>query len=324
MANSVCYATTVEGATLPVVDVTHPAFAVTVSDDELDALSEGYVLESRQRSPVPPQVVEALRRSLLGRGLLAASGTYLSGIATYLLKLGPDNLPAGAAEIDRRIAASFPALTARLRLQDMVRLLADGLAPLLRDEPERPLTLVNLAAGVAADSWNALIVLRGAGLLEHRPTSIVALDPDEAGSAFAKRALESLCAQDAPLAGVTVAFRHEPYDWSDADQLRPRLREVRAEAMCAVSSEGGLFEYASDDAMVANLRALHEDMPQDTVVVGSATREGNPVRASQVGTGISTRPRTLDAFTAIVRRGGWDVGSVIARPFSYHVSLQKA
>ena len=36
-------------------------------------------------------MVEALQRSQLGRGLFAASGTYLSGIATYLLKLGPDN-----------------------------------------------------------------------------------------------------------------------------------------------------------------------------------------------------------------------------------------
>jgi hypothetical protein len=206
----------------------------------------------------------------------------------------------------------------------MVRLLADNLTPILRDERDRPLALVNLAAGVAADSWNALIVLRGAGLLEHRPISIVALDPDEAGPAFASQALEALCAQGAPLAGVSVAFRHEPYDWSDADQLQPLLRQVRAEALCAVSSEGGLFEYASDDAIVANLRVLHEGTPQDTVVVGSATREGNPGRASQIGTGISTRPRTLDAFTAIVRRGGWNVGSVIARPFSYHVSLHKA
>lgn len=324
MAESIRYATTVEGATLPVVDVTCPAFAVTVSDDELDELSEGYVLESRQRSSMPPQVVEALRRSQLGRGLIAASGTYLSGIATYLLKLGPDNLPAGAAEIDRRIAASFPALTARLRLQDMVRLLADGLAPMLRAGRDRPLSLVNLAAGVAADSWNTLIVLRGAGLLEQRTISILALDPDEAGPAFAGHALEALGAQDAPLAGVRIAFRHELYDWSDADRLRLLLRDVRAEALCAVSSEGGLFEYASDDAIVANLRVLHDGTPEDTVIVGSATREGNPVHASQVGTGISTRPRTLDAFTAIVRRGGWNVGSAIARPFSYHVSLHKA
>src|SRR5215470_18289488 len=176
MAESIYYATTADSARLPIVDVTHPAFTVTVTDDELAALSDGYVLAGRQRSAVPPQVVEALQRSQLGRSLFAAAGTYLAGVATYLLKLGPDNLPDGAEEIDRRIAASFPALMTRLRLQEMARLLADGLTPTLRDARDRPLALLNLAAGVAADSWNALIVLRAAGLLEHRPVSVVAFD----------------------------------------------------------------------------------------------------------------------------------------------------
>jgi len=324
MAESIYYATTADGARLPIVDVTHPAFTVTVTDDELAALSDGYVLGGRQRSAVPPQVVEALQRSQLGRGLCAASGTYLSGIATYLLKLGPDNLPDGAEEIDRRIAASFPALMTRLRLQDMTQLLADGLTPTLRDARDRPLALVNLAAGVAADGWNALIMLRGAGVLEQRSVSIVAFDREEAGSTFARCALETLGAQGAPLAGVNVAFRHAQYDWSDGDQLRSLLQDLPGAALCAVSSEGGLFEYASDDAVVANLRALHEGTASETIVVGSATREGNLTRASQAATGIPTRPRTLDAFAAIARHGGWIIGRVIARPFSYHVSLHKA
>ena len=324
MADPIRYATTVEGTRLPIVDVTHPAFAVAVTDAELDALCERYLLASRGGSQVSPQVVDALRRSQLGRGLMAASGTYLSGIATYLLKLGPDNLPAGADEIDRRIAASLPGLTTRLRVQDVARLLADGLTPMLRDGRDRPLALVNLAAGVIADSWNALIMLRVAGLLEQRAVSIVALDPDEAGPAFGKRALEALGAHGAPLDGVAVAFRHEPYDWSNTRPLLAILRDVRPDALCAVSSEGGLFEYASDDAIVANLQALREGTGSETIVVGSATREGDAARASQIGTGIATRPRTFDAFAAIMRRGGWSVGSVIVRPFSYHVSLHKA
>jgi len=324
MADSIYYATSAEGARLPIVDVTHPAFAVNVTDDELAALSDSYVHGGPQRSAVPAQVLEALKRSQLGRCLFAASGTYLSGIATYLLKLGPENLPEGAEEIDRRLAASFPALMTRLRLQDMTHLLADGLMPTLRDTQERALALVNLAAGVAADSWNALIMLRGAGVLQQRAVSIVAFDREEAGSTFARRALETLRAQRAPLAGVNVAFRHEPYDWSDADHLRSRLRDMPGADLCAVSSEGGLFEYGSDDVVVANLRVLHESTTTETIVVGSATREGNPVRASQVATHILTRPRTLDAFAAIVREGGWNISRVIARPFSYHVSLHKA
>jgi len=324
MADAIYYAMTTEGTRLPIVDVTHPAFAVIVTDEELATLSDRYVLESRQRSAVPAQVLEALQRSQLGRGLFAARGTYLSGIATYLLKLGPDHLPDGADEIDRRLAVSFPARMTRLRLQDMTQLLADGLRPALRDAQEQPLALVNLAAGVAADSWNALITLRGAGVLEQRAVSIVAFDREEAGSAFARRALESLRAEGAPLAGVNVAFRHEEYDWSDADHLRARLQDIPGGPLCAVSSEGGLFEYGSDDAVVANLRALHESTARETIVVGSATREGKPARASQTATGIPTQPRTLDAFAAIARHGGWSVSRVIARPFSYHVFLNKA
>jgi hypothetical protein len=324
MADSVYYATTVEGARLPIVDVTHPAFAVAVTDDELAVLSDAYAVGSPQRSAVAPQVIEALQRSLLGRGLFAASGTYVSGIATYLLKLGPDNLPDGAEEIDRRLAASFPALTTRLRLQDMTQLLADGLVPMLRDAQDRPLALVNLAAGAAADSWNALIVLRRAGLLEQRAVSVVAFDREETGSMFAARALQALSEQGAPLAGMNLAFRHELYDWSDANRLASLLKDTPAATSCAVSSEGGLFEYASDDDVVANLRALHECTPTETTVVGSATREGYLARASRAATGIPTRPRTLDAFSAVARDGGWKVDRVIARPFSYHLSLHKA
>jgi hypothetical protein len=324
MADSIYYATTAEGERLSIVDVTHPAFAVTVTDDELAVLSDGYVQGLSQRSTLPPQVMEALQRSQLGRGLFAASGTYLSGIATYLLKLGPDNLPDAAEEIDRRLAASFPALMTRLRLQDMTQLLVDGLTTTLRDARDRPLALVNLAAGVAADSWNALIVLRSAGLLEQRAVSVVAFDREEAGSMFAGRAFEALRANGAPLAGVDVAFRHELYNWSDANRLVSLLQDVPASASCAVSSEGGLFEYASDDDVVANLRVFHECTPKETIVVGSATREGNLSRASRAATGIPTRARSLDAFTAVARDGGWKVSRVITRPFSYHLSLHKA
>src|SRR5262249_35682799 len=163
----------------------------------------------------------------------------------------------------------FPALMTRLRLQDMALLLADGLRPTLRDDKDRPLALVNLAAGVAADSWNALLVLRGAGLLEQRAVSVAAFDREEAGSIFAGGALEALCAPGAPLTGVSVAFRHELYDWSDPNRLLSLLQDLPAATSCAVSSEGGLFEYGSDDAVVANLRALHEYTPEETIVVGS-------------------------------------------------------
>src|SRR5712692_444827 len=72
MANGVYYATTDDGLALPLVDVTNPAFAVTATDAELAAMSDRFVRESTQRQEIPAPLREALRRSMLGRGLMAA------------------------------------------------------------------------------------------------------------------------------------------------------------------------------------------------------------------------------------------------------------
>jgi hypothetical protein len=36
---------------------------------------------------------------------------------------------------------------------------------------------------------------------------------------------------------------------------------------------------------------------------------------------VASRPRTIDAFRALVERGGWKLNQVVKRPFSYHVRL---
>ena len=145
---------------LPIVDVTNPAFAISPSEDELAAMKTQYVIESAQSQDVSPELRAALGRSRLGRGLMSARGTFLTGLNTYLLKLGADNLPADFDPIDKRIAASFPSITARLRLQDMARLISEGLTDRLATDRERPLHFINIAGGPAADSWNTLICLQ--------------------------------------------------------------------------------------------------------------------------------------------------------------------
>src|SRR5262249_56081185 len=81
------------GLRLPVIDVTHPAFTVSVPDEELTAMARRFVDEQRGTVPLPPAVAATLERSLLGGHLLRSTGTFLSGIGTYLLHLGPHNLP---------------------------------------------------------------------------------------------------------------------------------------------------------------------------------------------------------------------------------------
>ena len=144
--------------------------------------------------------------------------------------------------MDRKTAASLPALGVRLRLQDMALLMAEALLPHLQADPRRPLVFLNIAGGPAVDSLNAFIVLnkRQAGILSGREVSITVLDADDEGLAFGKAALAALSAADGLLHGTHVNFQHRPYDWANANELEMARKEAQARGsivMC--SSEGG-------------------------------------------------------------------------------------
>jgi hypothetical protein len=327
MGANLVYAKTDGGTELAVIDVTNQAFAVGATEAELAAMTEQYIREAGQQKEIPEALREALRSSMLGRGLMAAAGTFLDGMSTYMLKLGPENLGEGASPMDRRIAASFPAFTARLRLQDVARLLADGLAGGAAAESARSLCLVNIGGGSGADSWNALIHLQAErpDFLAGRRIETALLDVDAKAPAFGGRAIEALRAAAAPLNGLAIEFRHFGYEWSHPERLQEVLGELRAsDALCGISSEGALFEYGSDQEIVANLRVLESGTARDAVVVGTVTRDGGPVRASLIANRVSTRPRTIEAFRALAQAGGWRLQKAIERPFSYNVRLLKA
>jgi hypothetical protein len=271
-------------------------------------------------------VQEALKRSMLGRALMSASGSFLPGMSTYLLKLGPGNLGADAEEIDLRIAASFPAYSVRIRLQDIALLIADGLTARMKEGPARPVCLANIAGGAAADSWNALICLNqlDSTLLANRSIAIAVLDLDASGPAFGRRALEALQAEKQPLHGLAIDFSARFYDWRETATLSAALAELNAtRAACAISSEGGLFEYGSDEEIAANLAELHRGTALDAFVVGSVTRDCEAVRSTQTRSRIPTRPRSLDAFRLLAASAGWVVEQAMERTFSYHVRMVK-
>jgi hypothetical protein len=324
-------ALTDDGQTWPVIDITDPAFSHEPTDAELDASGAAFLAEAARRARIPRFIHRfilriVLRKSLLGPGLLAASGGFVTGLNTYLLKLGPDNLPAGASAIDRRIAESFPAISTRLRLKDVARLLAEDLESRLAPNDERPLVLVNIAGGPAADSLNALVLLRRArpGLLIGRRVEVRILDQDAHGPSFAARCAAALMHGDGPLAGLDLHVTHAVYDWRLTDGLRRCLDDARAANACvAISSEGGLFEYGLDAEVIANLRTMADAAPADTRVTGSVTRGDGPARAAQAATDVQVRPRTLDEFGALAASAGWTIDRAIARPFCFDVRLQR-
>jgi hypothetical protein len=326
MNPEIFYTTTDDGSLLAIIDVTNPAFTATASDAELAELEQKFILASKQREQMSAEVIQVLQNSVLGRGLIAASGTFLSGLNTYMFKLGPDNLGTNANPIDKQIAASFPAFTMRLRLQDMARMLADALAPLATANPLRPICFINIAGGPAADTWNTLIHLQQdrPGLLANRKISIAVLDLDTHGPSFGRRALDTLLAPDAPLNGLDIQHQHLTYEWTQTDRLPEILTNLHAaDSLCAISSEGGLFEYGSDEQIIANLKQLHANTPPDTFVAGTVTRDAETMRAAHTNIQIVTRPRTLKEFHNLAIQSGWTIQHVIERPMSFNLRLVK-
>lgn len=315
-----------DGVHLPVLDVTHPAFSASVTEQEMGAMERQYLDEASRFQEMPAAMREVLRQSALGSALMASAGTFLAGMPTYLLKLGPESLGPDATAIDQRIAASFPAVCARLRLRDMAELMAEGIAAAALEQL-RPMCFVNIGGGTAADSWNALILLRTRypQLLEGRKIALGILDPDTEGPAFGARAIEALGGSDGALNGLDVKVRHFAESWAETDKIAEAMKTLRAaDALCAVSSEGALFEYGSDDEIVEALKVLHKETAGDAIVVGSVTREGECTSASQGAVRAAMRPRTMEIFAGLAEQGGWRVQKVIERPFTYHVLMMKA
>ncbi|RYZ04014.1 MAG: hypothetical protein EOO73_25510 [Myxococcales bacterium] len=325
----VCYAVTNDGLELPVVDVTHPAFACELSAEKEARLVQRFLKEQRRFARLPAWLRIAmvrffLRGSRIARGVRRAEGTFLDAMTTYLFKLGPQNLGSYAVPADRIILRSLPAISVRLRVHDMARLLAEELRPRLDRAPQQPLFLVNIAGGPAIDSLNALIVLQrdSPASLSGRRVDICVLDDADDGPAFGARALAALREPGAPLAALDIGFEHRRYDWREVAGLEAALELARSRgALVTASSEGGLFEYGADADIVQNLRALAEGTRGAAFVVGSVTRDDEVIRTLKLTSTAATQPRGLATFSRLAERAGFRVTRSVARPLSDQVVL---
>jgi hypothetical protein len=324
------YAHTPDGVELPIVDVTNPAFALSVTAGEQQELVQAFMKETQRLDRIPkfirtPLLRFLLRGSVLARGIRQSQGGFMSGMDTYLLKLGPEMLgQAYAKPIDRKIAASLPSLGVRLRLQDIAQMLADCLSEALSHDSHRPVHLLNIAGGPAIDSLNALILFRkqSLNLLAEHQVIIDVLDIDAAGPKFGEAALQAISENGGPLNHFFCTFRHIRYDWANTDDLQPLLQELRSSnALAVCSSEGGLFEYGSDEEILANLRALR-DSKSVSAVVGSVTRADEPTTMLHQTGGAAVRPRGLPAFATLAQKAGWNVTRSVERPFSDQFTLE--
>jgi hypothetical protein len=258
-------------------------------------------------------------------GLVHAATDHLGGLHTYLMKLGPDNLPAGFdGSIDRKVAATPHASFMRLRLQQCAMLLAEGLQDALEQSPSTPLHLLNIAGGTAIDSLNALILLhRKNPALLQRPIRIVVLDIDAIAPDFGARAANVLSQPGNILSGLDLHFEHQSYDWNDTQLLVDRLRQSTAVgAILAASTEGGLLEYANDSVIVANLKALAAQGTGVKLIVGSVTCSDPLRRASIKRSHFKLVPRGVEGFRPLAEQAGFELTRVEHTPLSDQVALR--
>jgi hypothetical protein len=307
-----------DGHELPVIDVTDPRFAVPDDSVATRALYDAFIDGERRRHRIPMFIMRMLlrraaRKSLIVRALFNSDAGYLDGMTTYLMKLGADQLvPPYDSEMDRRLAASPHVTLLRLRMQQIARLLADGLVEHLAGAAGAPLHLINIGGGPALDSVNALVLLcRDHADLMRRPVVVHVLDSSQDGPSFGANALEALRADDRPLHGLDAAWERHDYDWNAPAALATLVRDLAsAGCLIAASSEGALFEYGSDDAIVANLEVLRADGTGVRLVAGSVTRDDKMRRRMIAETRFRLIPRGLDGFKPLATRGGFAIAKV--------------
>ena len=325
----VCYAYSDDGLELPVIDITHPAFAFEMDDAKLNALIDSFV----RGANIPAAALQAAaQKSILVRGFVELAGTFTTGMMTYLNKLEPDNLGEGyAGPLDRQWAISLSPVTFRWRMRNVARLLADGLSAALAARPGADVHLINIAGGPAIDSLNALILLQkeDPAQLAGRQITLDVFDLDAEGPHFGERALQALLAEGAPLNGLQARFEYVPYDWSKPAQLEEQLARLDLQkAAVAGSSEGGLFEYAADEDIIANLRVLRGCTPPDCVLAGPVVRNAQTLdERLKFSEQLPGRPAIrfigLEAFEKLARQAGWTIDRSLDGPMHQVVSLKK-
>jgi hypothetical protein len=324
-------AKTREGYALPVIDVTNPRFAVTDDPAALKALHEAFIADEHRRRHIPKFIMRIMLRMAAGnsrlvRALLNSDDGFLDGLSTYVMKLGADNLvPPYDTPTDRRLAASPHIVLMRLRMQQIASLVAEGIADqLAAAATAAPLTLINIGGGPALDSINALILLRRARpeLLDRR-IAIEVLDASPDGAFFGVHALAALKADDGPLAGLDIDLAHRDYDWGRPAALESLVENlIAAGTVIAASSEGALFEYGSDQAIVANLRALRAGGSGARLVAGSVTCADETRRRIIERTRFRLIPRGIAGFAPLAAQAGFRIAKIESALLSDQVLLQ--
>ncbi len=268
------YVFTDTGLELPVLDITHPLFEASIDESSL--------ADERAQSSLTAAMIRAMpedqRKMITDHSYIwgthfsdKAGANYLSGMGTYMLKLGPRLLGGGEErKIDLRATMGVGGIAARMRLRDLCRHQTEALSPLLAAHPGGRLCLINIAGGAAADTFNTLRLLqrRDSNLLLHRRVEIHLLEIDTIGPHFAEKSLAALREAGGDFEALDLDFRFHNRSWADEAAWKEILKD-RSRDIILCSSEGGLFEYGRDEEIQTVLEILAACPSISTGIAGS-------------------------------------------------------
>ena len=318
------YAFTGNGVELPVLDITHPLFISSIDEVKLKELlkkAEKNAEETAEKfNNMPAYITRFLaKRSFTMAELLQHKGdnVFLSGVSTLMLKLGPGLIGIGRKRfLDRLASRGIGGMVLRMRVRDLSKCQATALIPILRKSPDKNLCMINIAGGAASDTINTLFLILQEDplLLKNRKIEIYVLDIDSFGPAFAAECFSVLKSPARQFNNLNISFRHIQYDWNNTLFLNKLLSE-RKDWLIACSSEGGLFEYCSDEVIDKNLDTLFNNSNSEIIMTGSLLHDienvdAGIIAALKISTGIKPRFLGLNGLKNICR-DNWTIDSII-------------
>lgn len=319
------YAMTINGVELPVLDITHPLFNSSIDEVKLKTIIhkvENTADKTAEKFVNLPRVVKNFlaKRSFVMAELLQdhLADEYLTGMSTLMLKLGPNLIGKGKKRFfDRLSSKGIGGIVLRMRVRDISNIQAEALIPLLMKFPEKNLCFINIAGGAASDSINTLFLIQqtNSSLLINRRIEINVLDIDRFGPTFADRCITELKAPGGRFYNLRISLNHIIYDWNDSQRLQQLLSE-RKDWLQICSSEGGLFEYCSDEVIVQNLDTIYANSCEDIIVAGSLLHEvenidRGAIAALKISTALKPRFLGMDGLKTILQKSKWLPGNII-------------
>jgi hypothetical protein len=317
------YAFTENGIELPVLDITHPLFIKSINEEYLGKMLKKIEEKGEERAEsfnkIPGFIKDYLARHsyiMAGFMLKETEDTFLSGISTLMMKYGPGIIGKGRGKFfDRLGSKALGAILLRMRVRDICQLEKNVLEAQLKANRSKKLCFINIAGGAACDSINTLILIYKIdhSLLKGREIEINVFDIDRFGPFFAANCIESLKSDGNYFSELNISLKYINYNWNKPSVLREFLSTKR-DCLTFASSEGGLFEYASDEEIIRNLNVLSENCPENTKTVGSAILDSNTVdagiKASMQLTNIKARLLGVEGLTKLLEKTSWAIETV--------------